>query len=428
MIKKLIALFVVVGGIVLVGLLVLAKLGEITVPAVSIEGVQARTGIPVRVVQPVFRPFRRFLYCDGDVVAYDRAMVRAKIAEVVEDVRVRAGDRVNRGDVLVTFRSSDLEASVVAARAAYEEARKRKERHAELLEQEVISKERFDEVTTALDLADASLKAAESRLAFAVVRSPIDGVVEQRSVEIGEYKQAKDELMSIVSLEAVDVRARVPERYVGTIEEGMTGEFRLRSSSLGDTWFEATVSRVSPASMDPNRFFEVYLHVVTAPETAAVPASDQPTPEADSIPRGSIRPGMYCEARFVTGRSNSHPGVPSTAIVYSGAERFIYTIANREVEVPGKRVMQEDVDNSFGARLARGVRRITRRAVPQPEPEAEKREATVARRVNVTLGLRDGELVQILDAELSRDDLVVANPSDDLRDGAMVSVVEKEGE
>ncbi|MHC5034117.1 MAG: hypothetical protein ACYTFZ_03680, partial [Planctomycetota bacterium] len=109
----------------LAGIVVVAalyKLGKPQSQVVSIEQIQASEGMPVKAVRPVVMDFADYFYCDGDVVADVRAMLRAKVGEIVEAVNARVGEPVHKGQVLVGFRKDDLEAEIRAAETAFEEA------------------------------------------------------------------------------------------------------------------------------------------------------------------------------------------------------------------------------------------------------------------------------------------------------------------
>jgi membrane fusion protein (multidrug efflux system) len=422
MIKKIFTAVVLVVVVVGLALLVVAKLGEAREPAVSIERVHAQEGLPVEVTTPRVRSFRDFLMCNGDVVAHDRAVVRAKVSEVAQEVKARVGEQVSKGQLLVRFRTTDLQAELDAARQAYDEASSRLERYRGLLDQGVVSRERFDQIQTAYNQAESALRSMRSQMEFATLVSPIDGIVEERSVEPGEYVQRRDRLFTIVSLDVVDVKANVPERYRSSIERGMQGQFQLRARKIVNAWYTGTVTRMSPVSDDPNRFFDVFLRVETVrPESAG---ADEPD---NHIEYGNILPGMYAEVRFVVDNVENAVGVPSSSVVYAGAERLVYVVRDetREIEEP---IEQEKIDNSFPARLERGVKRLTGQAEEIVRTRTVTEEIQVARRIDVNPGLRDEDMVQLIGAELEPDTRVIVNPSQDIRDGSRVRIVEDAAE
>ncbi len=264
--RKLIPFIVVFVILAAVSALVLFKLGEQPPPTVSIEKEQMQKGIPVQAVRPVRMDFTEYEHCDGNVTPDVRSVLRAKIEEVVESVSVRPGDPVKKGQVLVKFRTLDLDAAIDAAQAAYDEASNNYDRQKALLEKNVVSQERVEAARTAMENAATGLRLAKSRRAFADVESPIDGVVAARTTEPGEFMGVGKELLTIVDLATVEVDALVPAADVSDLAPGQQGEFQLECCPA---WFKGTISRISPSTSDPNRFFDVYLKVQNRRTAAA---------------------------------------------------------------------------------------------------------------------------------------------------------------
>jgi RND family efflux transporter MFP subunit len=402
--------FAVVLAVLVTGvLLMLYKLGAQKASVVSIDAIQMQSGIPVEVRLPRRMDFEEYLYCDGNVVADVQAVLRSKLDEVVQSVAVRAGEQVQAGQLLAEFRPDDLEANIEAARVAQEEAANNYERYASLFEQQVISPDRLDQMRTIKESADAALRAAKSQLAFAAVRSPIDGYVAARMVEPGEYKGKGDELLTIVDLATVEVRALVPEEHVSHIAPGGQGQFELESDAR---WLGGTISRVSPSTDDPNRFFDVYLKV-----------------ENERSESGWLmRPGMYAEVRFVHGISRDALAVPGECVVFGDRERAVFTVHEESRDVPVEETSNPGSDNRFFSRVRRGARTVAE-GIGIGGGVAEKQgyrkaDVQVAREVKIRTGGRREGFVQIVEPTLPDESLVILNPRDAIEDGTIVSVMD----
>ena len=378
---------------------ILYSLGRPRPQAVTIEQMQAREGVPVEVAQPSLMDFTDWSYCDGAVVADVRAMLRAKVPEIVEAVHVRVGEPVTVSQVLVDLRRTDLEASILAARAAYDEALSNYGRYERLVAEKVLSEDRLEQARTRRDAAAAVLQQAESRLEYTQVTSPVDGVVESRWVEPGEYKREGDELLSIVDLSTVEVSALVAERDVANLAVDMEADFQLES---GPEWFSGRITRISPSTQDPNRFFDVYLT-----------AQNRRT-EGGWL----MRPGMYAEARFVRTTVAGALAVPDDTIVREGNEEAVYAVEDGTAQVPAE--AGPNPATGFLGRCKRGWARLAGRAVAQ---HYEEKQVQKARRVVVSSGLRQGESVEVVEGDVSASSLLIVNVSDDIRDGVVVKIV-----
>jgi multidrug efflux system membrane fusion protein len=401
-------------GLAAIALLVLFALGKPPKKAVSIEKIHAAQGLPVSVAHPVRTDFTDYLLCDGRVDADVRSMLRANIGEQVEAVHVKVGESVTSGQVVVEFRKVDVEAEIQAARAAFEEARAGHQRYQNLLEQKVASPERVEQARTAMESAAAALRAAESRVLFTEVRSPIDGVVETRWVEPGEYKGRGDELLSIVKLATVEVRALVPEEEVGALAVGQRAEFQLE----GDPeWLAGQIRRISPATVDPNRFFDVFLVVENRRRNGA----------------WLMRPGMYAEVRFGKAFVRDVLAVRDVMLALEGSDEVLFSVEEGVEQVPAENPTSREDEvrqNGFWTRVRRGWDVLTGKAADRPEEasvEMKDVTVTIARRHKVRTGLRQDGLVQLLDPPVTAQDRVIVNPREAVRDGSKVRVVQ-EGE
>ena len=82
----------------------------------------------------------------------------------------------------------------------------------------------------------AAYDLAVKKLADAVVRAPIAGVVSERLVQVGEYIGERTPVATIVQVDPLKLRTGVQERHAGIIQPGQAVEFRVES--FGDAVFQ----------------------------------------------------------------------------------------------------------------------------------------------------------------------------------------------
>lgn len=104
-------------------------------------------------------------------------------------------------------------------------------------------KQQAEQVAKELDVA---LAQAKRDLSFTVIRAPFDGVVGNRSVQVGDYVTPGKRLLAIVPLDHVYVDANVKETQLADIKVGETAEVRV--DALGGETFKGVVESVAPAS------------------------------------------------------------------------------------------------------------------------------------------------------------------------------------
>ena len=94
-----------------------------------------------------------------------------------------------------------------------------------------------------VDSAEANLEAFRIRMDLLKVRSPVNGVVLIRSIEVGEVIQPGLAAISLGQLDQLTITVFIPEDKYGQINIGDSA--RLSSDSFPDEYFNATVKRIA---------------------------------------------------------------------------------------------------------------------------------------------------------------------------------------
>lgn len=155
-----------------------------------------------------------------------RIDISAATAGVLDQVLVQRGDRVERGQVLATLVSGPEEAAVELAKARVEFGQRKAVRNEDLYQKELISIHEKDEMDTEILISSLQLKQAEEQLKLRKVISPIDGVVVEREKDPGEYVETEP-LLTVVSLDPLNVEAVAPAELFGKIKKGMRGKVKV---------------------------------------------------------------------------------------------------------------------------------------------------------------------------------------------------------
>ena len=189
------------------------------------------------------------LTATGYTYARARAAVGAKIIGRVVELPVDEGDTIAAGDIIAVLDSEDLQASVRLAEASLNEARARLAdaerefaRQAELVEDRLTSQALFDAALTQREVAlaqvgtaEARLNSAQATLDYTVVRAPIDGVVIERNIEMGEMvapggftsQQSTGSIVRIADPASLEVEADINESYIARLQLGQRASIRV---------------------------------------------------------------------------------------------------------------------------------------------------------------------------------------------------------
>ncbi len=316
----------------------------------------------------------------GYTYARERAAVGAKIIGRVVQLYVDEGDRVRRGDRIAVLDNDNLVATVEQARARLLEAdatladaRRQESRLAQLLAGRVVAQEEYDAAATYLDVseagvavAQANLAAAEAQLGYSVITAPIDGVVIERMVEVGEMvapggfttQQSTGAIVRLADPESLEVEADINEAYISRIEIGQPAIIRV--DAVPGVEYRGRLRQIVPTADRQRAVVEVKVTIDDRDER--------------------ILPDMSCNVTFL-----------ETEPTAGGA-----SAAEPKILVPRQAVVE--VDGSSFVFVVEGDR---------------------LRRTAVELGAEQGERVEIASG-LGGGEVVVREATNDLEDGRRV--------
>ncbi len=204
----------------------------------------------------------------GTIRAVYEAVVASKILARVEEVRVKAGQEVKKGDVLVILDKADLKSRIEqamsgesAARSRYDQAEIEFGRAQRLRARESITQSEFDQASTTMKSAKAELQRArqaveETRIVegYATVRAPLSGRVIDKKVNAGDTVSPGQMLVTMYDPSHMQMVATVRESLALRLKVGQQVPARL--DTLGYDCL-ATVSEIIPEAQAESRSFQV---------------------------------------------------------------------------------------------------------------------------------------------------------------------------
>ena len=185
-------------------------------------------------------------------------------------------------------------AGVVDAQAAIDAA---------TAEAEVIAAQQ-EEARRTLDELKTALAKAERDLAFTVIRAPFDGTIGNRAIQVGDYVQPGQRLVSLVPLDAVYVDANFKETQIERLRPGQ--RVTLGIDAFSSVTVEGTVESVAPASgsvftlLPPDNATGNFTKIVQR-----LPVRIRIAPEVAR--QGLLRPGMSVIVSVDTKPDPKHP-------------------------------------------------------------------------------------------------------------------------
>ena len=270
----------------------------------------------------------------GNLIGDATVSVVPKANGRLEQISVRLGDRVTRGQNIAKIEDEDIVEQVKQAEAAFEVAkatirqreadlelaktnaeRSRNLFQRQLLPQQTLddSEAKFQSAVAALDLARAQNTQSQARLdelkinlANTVIQSPVNGFVARRAVDPGAFVSPNAPIVDVVDITKVRLIVNVVEKDLKQLGTG--NDANVSVDAFPGERFRGRIARVSPV-LDPS--------TRTAPIEIEIPNADY-----------RLKPGMYARVGIVT---DTHPNalvVPTNAVIDVNGTRGVYLSVN----------------------------------------------------------------------------------------------------
>lgn len=239
-----------------------------------------RPALSIQTVQPQAQPWAQALSATGTVAAWQEVVVGAEIGGLrIQELLVRVGDRVRRGQLLVRLSPGTLESDLAATRAglleaqvAARDAQAQAERVRPLRGTEALAEQQIDATLAAAQTAQARvaalqarLKADEQRLAYTRITAPDDGVVSKVDAVQGALAAPGGELLRLQRGGRLEWRAEVPASELPRVAAGQT----VRLQPSGAAAVQGRVRQVAPTVDAATRNGLVYVDLPAAPQLRA---------------------------------------------------------------------------------------------------------------------------------------------------------------
>jgi RND family efflux transporter MFP subunit len=168
---------------------------------------------------------------DGVIEAVNRSTISAQTSARIVRINFDVDDFVKAGEIILQFgdgehkaRLAEAESALRAAIAARTGAQQEFKRIEMLFARGAVAKARLDDAQASFEVskarvqaAMAALEQAREQLGYTIVRAPYSGIVVERHVQIGEFANPGQPLMTGFSLENLRARVAVPQQFANLI-------------------------------------------------------------------------------------------------------------------------------------------------------------------------------------------------------------------
>lgn len=265
--------------------------------------------IPVKIKKIKYQRFDHYFEAGGVVEPVKEAFISPETNGQIKEIYVEAGDKVKKGKLLAKLNTSITENTIDEVKTSLELATTLFKKQKQLWEKEIGSEIQYLEAKNRKESLESKLETLRSQLEMAIIRSPIDGIVDEVFQKEGELAMPGVQLMQIVNLSTIYINVDVAETYLPTIDKNDIVVLRFPTYP-GET-IEAPIYRIGNVIEPDNRTFTVQLKIENENE--------------------KFKPNMIALIKINDYSSDSSIVVPSLIVKEDLVGKYLY-VAQREAK------------------------------------------------------------------------------------------------
>ena len=287
----------------------------------------------------------------GSLTALDNVDISSKITGRIVEVLVKENQHVNAGDVLVRLDDTALKATLAQMEAKLINAQLTYNRDRDLLNQGAISQATYDAAYADYLVAKSNYEKASSDVNDTIITTPINGYIIGKPTPVGQTISSgistPQVIMSVATLDNMEIEALVDESDIGQVKEGQKVKFTV--DAYPEETFMGTVRLLSKKATTENNviYYKVYVTVDDA--------------------KGKLLPTMTARAEFIISEAKDVTMVPLNCIYTEGKRRYVKVYNEKTKETKDVEVsVGLSNDNNIvvtGADLQEGEKLLVKKAV-----------------------------------------------------------------
>ncbi|WP_027872719.1 efflux RND transporter periplasmic adaptor subunit [Spongiibacter marinus] len=244
----------------------------------------------------------------GSLVAVKGADLTAEVDGTITKISFESGQSVEAGTELLSLESVAERGELARLEAQAKLAEIEQRRREKLYKRGTISKSEYDTALAETNVAKAAVEAQRGRLNLKTLRAPFSGELGIRRVALGQYLRAGDKIVTLQSLDPIELDFSLPEKQLGKVNPGRSIEIVV--DALGGRQFSGEIIAVEPKIDAQTRNFDVRARFAN--------------------PEKVLKPGLFAKVTVNLGEPTQVLVLPKTAIQYSSYGDSVFVIRQQE--------------------------------------------------------------------------------------------------
>ncbi len=348
--------------------------------------------VAVTAATAVDRELATTLEISGVLVPLQSVDISSKFTGKVVRLDFNVGSAVKAGDILIVLDTDSLNAQLLQAQASLQSAEAAAEsaqsqaalakinldaarilydRTKILYESGAVSQSQLEEITDKLNIAQyqyenaagpaqaqaqaaistalANINNYQVQIDSATIRSPIDGLLTSRNVNVGQVVSTGVAVISIVDTSTLKLKSTVNQELLPLLSVGQ--EMEVTIDSYPDNKLKGTISSLGPIAVSTG---EVFPLEITVDNSGGLAAGLSARAAVSTVIKGIV--------------------VPASAVAQGGGESYVYVINDSTV---AKRVVKVGLKNDQDAQIIKGLNSGEQVAVTNVSALTDKTPVTV---------------------------------------------------
>jgi membrane fusion protein (multidrug efflux system) len=348
----------------------------------SAAATKAVEAVPVEVAVAARKPISASYSGTAALVADHEAQVTAKTAGVLKKLYVEEGMTVKAGQLLAELDDADTRAKAVQSEAQMRKSEATFSHAQAAAPKHLIPEFEYEQDKFDLAAQRAAYEGAKLQLSYTRILAPVDGVIAERSVKLGNLIQPNQNLFRIVGMDPLQAVLNVPERQLGILQQGQA--VQLEADALAGKKFTGNILRIAPVVDPASGTFRV---------------------TCEFHAQSDLKPGMFGRIEIVYDHRDDALTVPRSALIEEDGETAVF-------------VVEKAIVATATATATKSATGKTETKVTSTPPA----ESFVAHRKLVKIGFGDNEKVEIRSG-LDDGTQVITVGRNAVRDGTAVQVL-----
>lgn len=254
----------------------------------------------------------------GSLTAINGVNVSSEVSGMVIAIRFKSGELVQKGRSLVQLDDSEDIQDLKNNQAELDLAKVDFVRKAALWKSKAVSKSTYDEALATLRQAHAQVNKSLVTISKKNIRAPFSGKIGIRQVNIGQYINPGDMLVSLQSLDPLYVDFSLPEQYLKSLY--LNQRISLKVDAYPGEKFYGKITAINALVTEATRSINVQ----------------------GTLPNTNYRlyPGSFANVSVYLPKRKSVVTVPQTAMTYSLYGNTVYVVEQKGKDKKGKPILR----------------------------------------------------------------------------------------